>query len=859
MKKVVVILMPVLLLLLATTVSATLADKKTYLQIYYTFDQPTNMTGINALDQSGKGNDGTGTGITATNETGVKNATINITTATDRESTGKTPAQLNTGAGKNWTISIWTYPSGVWTANRRAWHFGTGAGVSGDNFRLAQKSAVDGEWYIDHFTVGPTFVTETGKWVNIIVGYNGSHLWAYDGNISEFNTTVTGSNFDANGAPLMVGTSVDTTSLVAGYDEFCMWNATLTQAEIYEVASLVRCDGGTGGGGSPPVPLVSSLTVNAYDLYDAGAVNNFTARIYNITHSFTNSTTTGQVKFGNVANITAYSVNISSNFSGGYFNSTFNISINGSTTLNTYVYQVYVDVNASQLYTSIIINGLNISTPNQVNTSITNIATLRLKANTNISLNASAKGHFNVSTTLNITALSNITINLTFHDAEINVTLFDNNNKTLSDWTLNITPTNLTGAGQLFSTTTALITGVKALKGYTFTFTGIRTNTNIPNKNFTITSDTYYNLSLFGQAVHTISLEFFHEDLHVLFSTHPEANQTVTVRIIGPTLRNVTTSNGTLFITNLTPGDYELRYDAPTFSKRSYYVAVPLGGSEDIDLFLLNTSRSTLVIFKIIDENDNELEGAILKVLRRYVSLGKFETVEMSKADFNGQAPTNIVQNTEEYRFIVEYGNVAVFDSTAEVKITSTTPQIRVQLGASRLKFVQGLQGVFATPVTFARATKTFSYTYTDTNNFVNTGCLRVNKERIKGPQLIAQVCSSTTAATLQIQVNESTGTFFGTGFLNTSTNQSLITGVFTAALANPTTTFGALGALLTFILLIGIPAIATQNAIFAVILGVGGLAVTAAFGLWTISAGAIFGMFLAGLLIIISDKTGRG
>ena len=204
------------------------------------------------------------------------------------------------------------------------------------------------------------------------------------------------------------------------------------------------------------------------------------------------------------------------------------------------------------------------------------------------------------------------------------------------------------------------------LKDYNFSFTADFNSTFVKlSKNFTIL-DTFGNLSLFTQLQNSVNIEFFRETDRTLLN-----GITVFADFIGPTVLNLSTLNATLFVDNLGEGSYEIRYRADGFDRRSFFFDLQSSTIANFDLFLLNNTVSTLIEVRVSDENDDPIVGAFLKVLRFYPAQNLFNIVEISKTNFNGDAPINIIQNTQEYRFIVERNGVVLF-SSGEFKITST-------------------------------------------------------------------------------------------------------------------------------------------------------------------------------------------
>ncbi len=322
-------------------------------------------------------------------------------------------------------------------------------------------------------------VIPIGSWVQVVFSANSTHAqYFFNGDL---NKTTTHSETPVAGPTFYLSSNTNTQFWYDGnITGFRMFNNTLTEAQVdllynsgdYTNLSLNAL---TGSG----VASNTELVIGATDFHDTTGIDNFTITISNSSATFTNSTTTGGlVRFGNIINITTYTVNITSNFSGGYFNQSLDILINGSTSSNFTPHQVEVTFNASQIFTGFILNGVNISIG--VNSSLSrqinfsdvgnNRVKLLMKAGTFI-LNGSATGQLNISRSLTFTALTTPNITLLFGNAAYNLTAFNKfNNATITDgFTVTVSPTNLTSVSNA-TTTGADLLHFLLVQNFNYTF-----------------------------------------------------------------------------------------------------------------------------------------------------------------------------------------------------------------------------------------------------------------------------------------------------------------------------------------------------------------------------------------------------
>jgi len=628
---------------------------------------------------------------------------------------------------------------------------------------------------------------------------------------------------------------------------------------VYNVTIYVN---ETGAGIGPPPPLEpegAELIIEAFDLIGNASISNFSVTVFNSTATLTNSTQTGLLRIANVANETSYTVNMSSNNSGGFFDvNDTSVLVNLSTNLQVQMFQSFVTFNATQVFTEQTINGLNVSLNGQFVSSATNLAGIELQAAT-FTVEAAASNQFNITSfVLTTSPFDNTTIQLTFGDARFNFTAFDSltNNTISGGYTLNISPNNLSTFANR-STVTPDILDFILLQGNVYDFTVVFNASNFVNVSgqFTIDAATG-NISIFTFVTHTVNIQFFNEETNLPLII--PANETVTLDLIGPTTLNLTTANGTIFIQNLTPGDYEIRYATPSFTKRSFFFVLPPGGSDQLDLFLLNSTLDTLIIVTVVDENDDPINGSIVKLLRFYAQDNAFKIVEMSQADFNGDAPFNAILNTQEYRFLVDFPlGTNIFVSGEDSKVTSTTLRIQPTLGTSRLAFVKGLNLLSTSLIATTDGTNvTFRYTFSDGTGFSQDACLRVDQvSLIDGTTNLCEVCTSASTAVLICNVNITSGTLQGFGLVNSTNPHQIITDSLQIIISGAVATFGPYGVFLAALVMMSITAIGLFSVGAAVVAGMLALTVSALMGFVAISGGALIGLLISGILLFIKTR----
>lgn len=183
--------------------------------------------------------------------------------------------------------------------------------------------------------------------------------------------------------------------------------------------------------------------------------------------------------------------------------------------------------------------------------------------------------------------------------------------------------------------------------------------------------------------------------------------------------------NGTGNITDLPPTLYNIIYQNIGYTIRQYFHFV--NQSTSLQLFLLNSSISETRSFIVEDETGNILEGAIVKILRSYVSNNTqvFKVVEMDKSNFNGVAVFTIDPDAK-YKVIVEYQNQTVYVSAEDYKLSQTTYTLTASLLGDPTTDFFDTRGIY-TRLDLASDNSSIDYTVNDAAGIISEFCLEVN------------------------------------------------------------------------------------------------------------------------------------
>lgn len=234
-------------------------------------------------------------------------------------------------------------------------------------------------------------------------------------------------------------------------------------------------------------------------------------------------------------------------------------------------------------------------------------------------------------------------------------------------------------------------------------------------------------------------------------------DRNVSIDIINYDNNSITqkTNGGSLFYSGLSPGSYELRYYVSGYNTRSYYTEITDSSTQQLELFMLNSSEATYTAFIIEDETGNTLEGTTLQAYRHFIDCNCFKVVEMDKSTFNGIATVSLQQQEARYRFIVlGTDGSTIYSSTSQegYKITDTAYTLTATLLGDTTESFFGTANLF-TNLSWSNSSKSFYFTVNDPTSLVDQFCVYVNQYDISASTGKTQICSNCVNASTGIAV----------------------------------------------------------------------------------------------------------
>lgn len=497
---------------------------------------------------------------------------------------------------------------------------------------------------------------------------------------------------------------------------------------------------------------VAGTNITAYDSYDDTQLDSFSVTISNSSFSSTvNSNGTSGSFFENLTTGN-YTVNVSDS---QFFNLSYSIELLGNNyTIASNLTQAYLLIEAFDLVTGTRITSFNTSSGSQTNETFNGTSILKVSGGSR-SFTLTHNEYFGESDSLTVENLSynNYKFNLTKYRFNITATPV-NGSTALDDYTINLTRLDSDFVQSIESTATSSVLTFNVLNGtYKITFSHPSYSTYY--QNITINTSMQLNLSILE--INTFNITFFDaQTLNLL------TGENITLEIISDSYaNNYTTSNGTIKAVLVIPDTYTFRFSSENYLQQFSNQVLSPSTYNNIALYMLKSTEVTNITASVIDETNQPVEGALIKVLRYDIDTNSFILQEIVETNFNGEAILHAQLNSEYYKFIVTYNGEIKFQS-AKTYITDTTLSFPITLtGAIGEDYFNYLGIDFV--LNYNNNTNTYSYTYSDGSSLTNQACLKVYFRPQYGSQiysLIDSSCLTTSSGVISSTITPQNGTF---------------------------------------------------------------------------------------------------
>jgi len=273
-----------------------------------------------------------------------------------------------------------------------------------------------------------------------------------------------------------------------------------------------------------------------------------------------------------------------------------------------------------------------------------------------------------------------------------------------------------------------------------------------------------------------------------------------------------TTDTGELFVDLFIPAEYTFVFVADGYRQNTYITTLTNNSHQDINLYLVNETESSLVLIEVQDKFGNQLEGVDITI-QRYGN-NTWATEQILRTDFQGRAEGSFILSTTYYNFLLEYEDSTVFgeinsDENKKVIYAEDVAEgilftIDILEDSLLLEYQDTYDVDFSlTYINQSNTTGYFRFFYDDPNNNQWVSCLLVTKGNNN-----EEVCScdsntvTSESAIITCSINQSEGTanYYAKGIF---TNAGVVGSLFKNLGATTLIDWGVTGFLVAFFIVL--------------------------------------------------------
>lgn len=534
--------------------------------------------------------------------------------------------------GTTWSVSLWIYMDSCNSANRYFLDIDTPS-------RLAFGcNAADNKLLIYDGVYGYGEVIPSSTWIHYVISADGTagatarRVWKNGHNLFNFTAsalTLDGSEVCLTGLHDCAATSNNWDGKI---DEVAFYNHVLTADDVGDLYN--------SGSGFVPYSVVlgnPSINISAYDLFDNSSILNFTVTLNNGT-SF--DTVAGFINLN--VTIGNYTLNVTYN---NYFNVSNNIDVEAASNATTYTtkvypYQTVITFDSFELISDTLLTNSSYF----VNSS--SGSTFYLKEGENYQVLTENPGYFNKSRFFNVSALDNITINVTgVYSSVLNIsainTYTSNPILNFSGWVYH--PGS--GDNRSFSSTTG---------NYSLNMIPGNFSVFLESEGYSLSSDNYQNITI-TSAAHNISFSLYSNNSILIYikdeNTGLAITSNITITLTGINETQYYTSSGSYFIEDLTDGNYSVKFSGDNYTVRNYAVTVAERSTQILTAYLIANSEE--VIMSYIDEDSGATLEGVSASMSRLIG-GVWTVVQSKESDITGRIQFVYLPDVK-YKFTATY------------------------------------------------------------------------------------------------------------------------------------------------------------------------------------------------------------
>ena len=200
--------------------------------------------------------------------------------------------------------------------------------------------------------------------------------------------------------------------------------------------------------------------------------------------------------------------------------------------------------------------------------------------------------------------------------------------------------------------------------------------------------------------------------------------------------------------------------------------------TQNITLYLLNTSGSTDLVVKILDSNLIPQKNIDVKLLRYYPGTNTWLEVQSDTTDELGQSIFHVIEKTVNYKFVLSSGGIIIY-TTDIVKIVCYAVPCQIELtipspGEDLFKYYTNASGV-SYALSYDNNTQIASIIFNSIDGTPKTIELLVNQVNISNKKIICDNYSTGTAGLIECNLSSYSGNFFAQAYVNTTKGMNIL------------------------------------------------------------------------------------
>jgi len=433
---------------------------------------------------------------------------------------------------------------------------------------------------------------------------------------------------------------------------------------------------------------------------------------------------------------------------------TFNISSTGfiSQTFNNYLindeinltlYQALIEVTVTEKITGTTINSFNITDGTYIGTT-TNGTAYFLGNVGSYTLTIDSLNYFNEDYNINLTALEQTSINQELGNVNLTVNAYYVfGNTSISNFTITAT---LGTYSESKSTTTGSLEMFLVQDDWTLSI--------VPSDDY---QDKTVNITL-DQLTKTYNFYlYFYNSVNILIynlGNNSLMEQLVSISTISPDESFInTTTNGSLYLSFLTPVNYELRFVSDGFNPISKFIKVTDRSTQNMTVYMTSNATTELQQIQILDTSNTAIEGAIVWLQEEIINgTSQFLTIQEAQTNSDGKTTVWIEKDvTKYYRFVVIYNGEAreilpnrnLFTTkTSFIPNLEETLQLVIDIQGDDTEYIEDILAV-SWNVSYP-SNDSVKFIFIDGRNSVVGGRLQINGKYINSSDIFINISTQT-------------------------------------------------------------------------------------------------------------------